>query len=92
MDKKGYINVMEEVITVFVNILMSGPEYQTFCHCSKCKLDVIALSLNNIPPQYVTNEERRHDVLERYNQPEMRTWINKRIIQAMHVVNKFPKH
>ncbi|PLR75707.1 competence protein ComFB [Bacillus sp. V3-13] len=83
---------MEEMVTTIVNVLMLGPEYQTFCKCQKCRNDIIALSLNNLPNHYVTTEAGRKQVFEQLNTLENRKWINKRIINAIHVVSKYPKH
>lgn len=86
------INVMEEIVDTLVNQLMSDEEYQMFCSCEKCKKDISALSLNNLPNQYVTTDEGRQFIYEQLNTEENRTWINKRIINAIHVVGKYPQH
>ncbi|MDZ5471617.1 late competence development ComFB family protein [Bacillus sp. 31A1R] len=88
----GYKNVMEEIVIALVTMSINGPDYQTFCKCEKCKNDIIALSLNNLPSHYITSEEGRKMVYEKLNTPENRKWINKRIITAIHVVGKYPKH
>ncbi|OIK11661.1 late competence development ComFB family protein [Bacillus sp. MUM 13] len=90
--EREYINVMEEIVVALVQFLMTGTEYQTFCKCSKCKTDIIALSLNNLPNHYVTTEEGRKRVMEQLNSLDNRKWINKRIIKAIHVVGKYPQH
>ncbi|WML44904.1 late competence development ComFB family protein [Neobacillus sp. PS3-40] len=87
-----YENVMEEIVSPLVNILMMGPDYPTFCKCKKCRNDIIALSLNSLPGHYVTTEEGRIRVFEQLNTEENRKWINKRIIMAIHTVGKYPKH
>ena len=91
MDR-DYVNVMEEIVVTWVQILMSGSEYQTFCKCNKCKNDMITLSLNNLPNYYVTTDEGREIVFAKLNTEENRKWINKRIISAIHVVGKYPHH
>lgn len=63
-------NVTEEIVRSFVRILMSGPEYQTFCKCAQCEVDIIALSLNTLPAHYVTTEKGRTAVFERLNSKE----------------------
>lgn len=88
----NYVNVMEEVVSTLVNVLMMSPDYQTFCHCQKCRNDIIAISLNTLPSHYVTTEDGRKMVFEQLNTRENRTWINKRIISAIHLVGKYPKH
>lgn len=88
----SYINVMEEVVSTLVNVLMMSPDYQTFCNCQKCRNDIIAISLNTLPSHYVTTEDGRKMVFEQLNTQENRAWINKRIISAIHLVGKYPKH
>ncbi|MEH7441252.1 late competence development ComFB family protein [Heyndrickxia sp. MSNUG] len=88
----NYVNVMEEVVSTLVNVLMMSPDYQTFCNCSKCRNDIIAISLNTLPSHYVTTEDGRKMVFEQLNTQENRAWINKRIISAIHLVGKYPKH
>jgi competence protein ComFB len=88
----NYVNVMEEVVSTLVNVLMMSPDYQTFCNCKKCRNDIIAISLNTLPSHYVTTEDGRKMVFEQLNTQENRTWINKRIISAIHLVGKYPKH
>ncbi|WP_233522944.1 late competence development ComFB family protein [Peribacillus saganii] len=90
--EREYINVMEELVVTIVNYLMTGPEYQTFCKCEKCRKDIIALSLNTLPNHYVTTAEGRERIIEQLNTTENRKWINKRIISAIHVVGKYPQH
>lgn len=92
MDKKGYTNVIEEIVETLVYILMSGSEYSTFCNCKNCKTDIIALALNSLPSHYVTTPENRERVIKSLNEESMRRWINKRIISAIHIVGKYPKH
>ncbi|MBT2661991.1 late competence development ComFB family protein [Bacillus sp. ISL-45] len=83
---------MEEVVSTLVNVLMMSPDYQTFCNCQKCRNDIIAISLNTLPSHYVTTEDGRKMVYEQLNTQENRSWINKRIISAIHLVGKYPKH
>jgi competence protein ComFB len=83
---------MEEIVSTLVTVLMMSPEYQTFCHCPKCRNDIIALSLNALPCHYVTTNEGRAYIFEMLNTVENRNWINKRIISAIHTVGKYPQH
>ncbi|WP_243449981.1 late competence development ComFB family protein [Neobacillus terrae] len=90
--ERNLINVMEEIVTTLVNVAMLSPDYQTFCPCSKCRNDIIALTLNTLPSHYVTTEHGRKLIFEQLNTLENRKWINKRIISAIHTVGKFPMH
>ena len=43
------VNVTEEIVRGLVSFLLHGVEYQTFCHCEQCEMDVIAIALNALP-------------------------------------------
>jgi competence protein ComFB len=90
--EKKYINVMEEFVESIVTVLLFSPDFQLFCKCEKCRIDVISYSLNNLPNHYVTSEEGRQSVFTYLNQHETRQWINKRIIGAIYLVGKYPRH
>lgn len=90
--EKPYINVMEELVESLVTVLMLGPDFQIFCKCEKCRTDIIALSLNTLPTHYVSTEEGRQNVFNHLNTYTNRQWINKRIISAIYLVGKYPKH
>lgn len=90
--EKNFVNVMEEIVVTLVTILLTGPEYQTFCRCEKCRDEIIVLSLNNLPNHYVSEESTRKHVYDQLNTPENLKWINKRIINAIHTVGKYPNH
>ncbi|WP_313891914.1 late competence development ComFB family protein [Psychrobacillus sp.] len=83
-------NAMEEIVQGIVTVLMSGSDYQIFCKCQQCQEDIIALSLNTLPAHYVTSEKGRTAVFERMNSKENLEWINKRVIQSIYTVGKYP--
>jgi len=89
---KDYTNVMEEIVETFVTVLLVGPEYQTFCNCESCRNEIIALSLNNLPTHYVATNQARQNAYNQLNKPENLKWINKKIINAIHMVSKYPMH
>ena len=76
----------------FSKLLLRGPEYQTFCKCEICELDTVALTLNALPSKYVTSMEARDEAFKEMNTPGNIERINKEIIHALHVVNKYPRH
>ncbi|MEG0448504.1 MAG: late competence development ComFB family protein [Lysinibacillus sp.] len=86
------VNVTEEIVRGIVSFLLRGPEYQTFCDCTICEFDTVALALNALPNKYVTSLESRDAAFQAMNTPENIELINKEIIHALHVVNKFPRH
>ena len=92
MSEPILVNVTEEIVRGLVSFLLRGPEYQTFCKCQTCEFDTVALALNALPSKYVTSMESRDEAFIMMNTPEHIELINKEIIHALHVVNKFPRH
>ncbi|MGG3564972.1 late competence development ComFB family protein [Neobacillus rhizosphaerae] len=90
--ERNYINVMEELVESLVTFLLFSPDFQLFCKCQKCRTDIVAYSLNNLPHHYVTTEEGRKDIFDHLNSEVNRKWINKRIISAIYLVGQYPKH
>lgn len=89
---KMLVNVTEEIVHGLVSFLLHGTEYQTFCHCEQCELDIVALSLNTLPPKYVATQKARNEAFEKLNTPEMIEVINRQIIRAIHIVGRNPNH
>lgn len=92
MAKMKLVNVTEEIVRGLVSFLLHGVEYQTFCHCEQCEMDVNAIALNALPTRYVASEKARDAVFKQLNTPESIEEINKQIIRALHVVNRYPSH
>lgn len=92
MSNIKLVNVTEEIVRGLVSFLLHGVEYQTFCHCEQCEMDVNAIALNALPPRYVASEKSRDAVYNQLNTPESIEEINKQIIHALHVVNRYPRH
>ena len=86
------VNVTEEIVRGLVSFLLHGTEYQTFCHCQECEMDIVAIALNALPPKYVVTAEARDRAFGHLNTSESIEQINKQIIHAIHVVGRNPRH
>ena len=86
------VNVTEEIVRGLVSFLLRGPEQQGCWKCEICELDTVALTLNALPSKYVTSMEARDEAFKEMNTPGNIERINKEIIHALHVVNKYPRH
>lgn len=47
-------NYMEDLVEIKYNKLILN---ENTCKCKKCRLDVISLALNNLPPKYVVTDK-----------------------------------
>lgn len=86
------VNVTEEIVRGLVSFMLHGVEYQTFCHCEQCEMDIVAIALNKLPTRYVANDKARDAVFTQLNTPESIEEINKQIIRAIHIVGRTPLH
>lgn len=49
-------NITEIIVTQKLDSLWKNKDYQG-CRCDKCREDIIAYALNNLPPKYVSTSE-----------------------------------
>lgn len=82
-------NIMELVVKNQVEDMM---ERSNQCHCDKCKMDVMALVLNKIPPKYVaTNKGALITRVQSYSRQGTAD-LTAAITAAMETVRNFPLH
>ncbi len=84
------INLMEkEVMHVTDGILKTMDD---MCKCEKCKLDIVAISLNNLKPHYVVSE--KGEVYSKVNNMnyQFNTDIVAAVTKAIELVKNSPRH
>jgi competence protein ComFB len=84
-------NLMEhEVKYALEHVLNTGIKIN--CQCEKCKLDIIAICLNSLPPKYiVTKKGLLYSKLNILNQ-QFNTDILTSLTKAIDKVSKNPRH
>lgn len=82
-------NFMEDAVIYKTNDILKT---MNICKCEKCKLDIIAIALNGLPPKYVVTQigELFTKVNELTQQFEVD--IETSIVKAAVQVGKNPKH
>lgn len=82
-------NFMEDVVSKEIDSVLN---VMNLCKCEKCRLDIMALALNDLPSMYVVTEAgelySKLNELERQFDVDVQTAI----IKAAVFVSKFPKH
>jgi len=83
-------NVMEEMVEAVLNAELQGaPEV---CACDRCRLDMKAFALNNLPPRYVVDEPGQiHAYLESLTVP-LRGDVRYSVRSAIQMVSARPRH
>jgi competence protein ComFB len=83
------VNIVEELVKSKVNEAMLNTD---ICTCQLCRLNVCALTLNSLPPKYVTT--KRGALLARIGlmNAEYEFNLNVQIAKALKTVKECPLH
>lgn len=84
------VNTMENAVAAQLKDIQS--RFPKACFCERCQRDILALTLNALPPRYVVTEEggvyaRTAELRQQY-----RTDITIALIQAINKVYENPRH
>jgi competence protein ComFB len=82
-------NYMEELV---INKTSELLKIMNICDCEKCRLDIMAIALNELPTKYVVSE--KGELYTKLNELEQQFEIDVEtaIIKAAVLVSKNPKH
>ena len=83
------VNVCEQIVRAL------APEYiERFhvCSCDRCFIDVVALTLTNLPPKYVVVEKAETTPLIDYYSRKFQTQVMAEMVKACLTVQKNPRH
>lgn len=82
-------NYMEDIV---ISTAESILKLLNICKCEKCRLDIIALALNDLPPKYIVTE--KGELYSKLNELENQFGVDVQaaIIKAALIVGKNPKH
>jgi competence protein ComFB len=80
---------MEDAVA---NAIVDLHKIYDFCYCEQCRLDILALALNQLPPRYVVTDlgdtYSRADMLETQKEID----ILGAVLNAVEVVRQHPRH
>lgn len=83
-------NYIEELVLEELTVLLE--KRKGICKCERCRLDIAALALNNLPPRYVvTDIGRAHTKLESVK-TQFKIDVIKELTKAIAKVKKRPRH
>lgn len=84
-----YINVMEECVKDRCE------EYMVklgICTCDRCRNDVMALALSNLPPKYIVTEKTAAAPLLNFFRSKFSSYIMAELTKACFAINSRPRH
>lgn len=82
-------NYMEELVNKKTDDIL---KLMSICKCEKCKLDIMALALNDLPAKYVVTDMGELFIKVRELEQQFEVDIETAIIKAAIFVGKNPKH
>lgn len=82
-------NYMEELVIKKTDDLL---KLMNICRCEKCRLDIVAIALNELPTRYVVSE--KGELYTKLNELEQQFEIDVEtaIVKAAVLVSRNPKH
>ena len=86
---KALRNYTEEAVQSFMNRWF---EEANCCHCEDCRLDVMALMLNQLPPKYVVTEKGALFAQMEEFDPQVRIDFISLLTQSADLVRVYPRH
>ncbi len=82
-------NHMEDFVTSKTDEIL---RFINICGCEKCRLDIIALALNDLPSKYVVTEQGELYARARELEQQFDIDVDTAIIKAAVFVGKNPRH
>lgn len=83
-------NVMEDLVSEYADEAIAGDP--NFCKCQRCRLDVVAIALNDLKPKYVVTRKGYAYAKVSELQAQFRTDIIVAVNKAMSQVRNSPRH
>lgn len=84
------MNFMEGVVMAYVDeVIADDPD---FCDCPRCRLDVLAIALNDVKPKYVVTTKGLAYARMGELQAQFRADTIVAVTRAMKIVKAHPRH
>ncbi len=90
MKEDRYVNYIEKFVRQELETMMASDK--TICKCDNCYQDIMTLTLNNLPPMYVSSNVGH--ILTMYNltRDQLRAQVMVELLKAVATVKKNPRH
>lgn len=84
------VNLMEKEVVYTVEKILNNMD--GVCKCEKCKMDIAAIALNNLKPNYVVTE--KGEIFTKINNMnyQFNTDVVAEITRAIEIVKTKPQH
>ncbi|MBO8138261.1 MAG: late competence development ComFB family protein [Desulfotomaculum sp.] len=88
-------NYTETVVLQLLNSVLEDYKKNknpNICTCERCRQDIMAIALNNLPPRYIATDTGEVITQVAFNQFGGRAEIITQLIKAIEKVNANPRH
>lgn len=82
-------NYMEDIVAKKADSVLN---LMNICKCEKCKLDIMAIALNELPAKYIVTDKGELYTKLRELEQQFEVDIETAIVKAAIFVSKSPKH
>ena len=83
-------NCMEAIVLDTLEKLKQ--DYRGMCVCDQCKMDILAISLNKLPPLYTTSDKGEMYAKLNEFQPQFKVNVIHAVTEAVEIVMTHPRH
>jgi competence protein ComFB len=85
-----YENYIEKIVREQLHEFLEKDK--TICRCDNCYQDVMTLTLNNLPPMYVSSDVGHIMTMFNLTKDQLRAQIDVELLKAIDQVKKQPRH
>lgn len=83
-------NYMEDIVCKYLEQVLD--KHNNICKCKKCKLDIMAIALNNLTPLYTVTGKGKLFSKVKGMEKQFEADIVKEITKAIIIVSNSPQH
>ncbi len=86
-EKVVLYNITEKLVLEKLDVVLSN---MTCCKCDRCKMDIVAMALNNLEPQYVVKTKGM--IEDEKTEAQISQEVTSEVLKAALTVRKKPRH
>ncbi len=91
MEDVILVNKMEEAVKQMTDQLLAG-QNKDICSCQRCRLDILALALNSLPPKYVVTNIGNAVTNVDLSSSQWTANVTMAVCKAIETVKSRPRH
>ena len=83
-------NYMEGAVEEMLDGIMAN--HTNVCTCPRCRMDILALALNKLPPKYAVSDKGINYTKISFLQRQFNADITRTVAEAIKIVSQKPRH